>query len=193
MTAVAILPRSASAPTPRFARVNSLLLRPLPVDPQRLVILDRPGTERTNGYTTFDASRRHAAAFDGAMAWSLGGTSLVAYGGETGAVEHHFVSGDYFSTLGVRPLVGRTITPADDVEGGGTDGPAIMISYGLWQRRFGGVAAVVGARVIVDRLPVTVVGVTPPDFFGPVVGRGFDIALPIKIQPLVQPSTLTDQ
>jgi predicted permease len=198
VTAVAVLSLALGigANTAIFSLVNSLLLRPLPVaDPHRLVILTTgPDLAEQYGYTTFDQIRRHGTALDGAMAWSLGGTSLLAYGGETSAVEHHFVSGDYFSTLGVQPLVGRTLTPADDVEGGGPDGPAVVISHGLWQRRFGGAATVVGAKVTVDRLPATIVGVTPPGFFGPVVGSGFDIALPIKIQPLVQPSTpLTDE
>ena len=63
----------------------------------------------------------------------------------------------------------------------------------VWRQRFGGAANIVGAKVIVDRSPATIVGVAPPGFFGPVVGQGFDIALPIKVQRLVQPSTpLTD-
>lgn len=198
VTAVAVLSLALGigANTAIFSLVNSLLLRPLPVaDPHRLVVLTTgPDLTEEYGYRTFDAIRRHGAAFDGAMAWSLGGTSLLAYGEQTGAVEDHFVSGDYFSTLGVRPLIGRVLNPADDVDGGGPEGPAIVISYGLWQRRFGGAATAVGAKVTVDRLPATIVGVTPPDFFGPVVGSGFDIALPIRIQPLVEPATpLTDQ
>ena len=105
---------------------------------------------------------------------------MLRHGDATETVEHHFVSGDYFSTLGIRPLLGRTITVADDVDGGGPDGPVIVISYGLWQRHFGGAASVVGAHVIVDRTPATIVGVAPSEFFGPVVGSGFDIAVPIK-------------
>src|SRR5882672_46419 len=88
-----------------------------------------------------------------------------------------------------RPLLSRSITAADDVDGGEPDGPVIVISHELWQRRFGGAANVVGAKVIVDRSPATIVGVAPSDFFGPVVGSGFDIAVPIKVQPLVQPAT----
>jgi putative ABC transport system permease protein len=198
VTAVAILSLALGigANTAIFSLVNSLLLRPLPVtDPQRLVMLTTGSEESEQyGYTTFEQIRRHGEAFDGALAWSLGGKSVLTHGGETETVEHHFVSGDYFSTLGVRPLLGRTIGLADDVDGGGPDGPVVVISYGLWQTRFGGAASVVGAKVNVDRTPATIVGVAPPDFFGPVVGRGFDIALPIKVQPVVQPATpLTDE
>jgi putative ABC transport system permease protein len=198
VTAVAILSLALGigANTAIFSLVNGLLLRPLPVrDPQRLVILST-GPEQTEqyGYATFEQIRRHGEAFDGALAWSLGGKSILKYGDETEPVEHHFVSGDYFTTIGVRPLLGRTIALADDVDGGGPDGPVIVISYGLWQRRFGGAASVVGAKVIVDRSAATIVGVAPADFFGPVVGSGFDIALPIKVQPLMQPATpLTDE
>ena len=198
VTAVAVLSLvlGIGANTAIFSLVNGLLLRPLPVkDPHRLVMVST-GSEMTTqfGYATFEQIRRHGEAFDGALAWSLGGKSMLTYGDATETVEHHFVSGDYFSTLGVRPLLGRSITVADDVDGGGPDGPVIVISYGLWQRRFGGAASVVGAKVIVDRSPATIVGVAPSDFFGPVVGSGFDIAVPIKVQPLVQPATpLTDE
>ena len=99
----------------------------------------------------------------------------------------------YFSTLGVRAVVGRTLTPADDVPGGGPDGLVAMISYRLWQTRFGGAANIVGARITIERTPVTVVGVIPPEFFGLIVGRTFDVALPIRQQPLLsRAAPLTD-
>src|SRR5581483_4720556 len=60
-----------------------------------------------------------------------------------------------------------------------------MISYGLWQRRFGGAADVIGKTIIVERVPYTIVGVTPPEFTGPEVGRGADVILPIGTEPLV--------
>ena len=198
VTAVALLSLALGigANTAIFSLVNGLLLRPLPVrDPHRLVMVSanfQPNGQY--GYRTFDQIRRHGAAFDGALAWSLGGKSMLTYQGAREAVEHHFVSGDYFATLGVRPVLGRTITVDDDVDGGGPDGPVIVISHGLWQRRFAGAPGVVGAHVIVDRTAATIVGVAPADFFGPVVGSGFDIAVPIKVQPLVQPATpLTDE
>ncbi|HEV3062155.1 MAG TPA: ABC transporter permease [Vicinamibacterales bacterium] len=197
VTAVAVLSLTLGigANSAIFSLVNSLLLRPLPVaDPQRLVMLSTgSGETEQYSYSVFEQVRRYGGAFDGAIAWSLGGKSVLAFGASTESVEHQFVSGDYFSTLGVQPLLGRAIGPADDVEGGGPGGPVVMISYGLWQRRFGGAASVVGTQVRVDRTTATIVGVTPADFFGLMVGRGFDITLPIKAQPLVQPATpLTD-
>ena len=73
--------------------------------------------------------------------------------------------------LGERPLfrrarrpaiLGRTLTPADDRRGGGPDGPVAVISYSFWQRRFGGAADVIGQPLTVERVPFTIVGVTPP-------------------------------
>ncbi|HEV2983146.1 MAG TPA: ADOP family duplicated permease [Vicinamibacterales bacterium] len=197
VSAVAILSLALGigANTAIFSLVNSLLLRPLPVtDPQRLVMVStEPGETEQYSHSVLDEIRRYGGAFDGAFAWSLGGKSILGFGATTETVEHQFVSGDYFLTLGVRPVLGRAIGPADDVDGGGPDGPVVMISYGLWRQRFGGSANVVGAKVRVDRTTATIVGVTPPDFFGLVVGRGFDITLPIRAQRLVQPATpLTD-
>ena len=59
-----------------------------------------------------------------------------------------------------RPILGRTFTDQDDRRGGGPDGPVAVISYGFWQRRFGGAADAVGRRLDIERVPVTVIGVT---------------------------------
>ncbi|HVQ15503.1 MAG TPA: FtsX-like permease family protein, partial [Vicinamibacterales bacterium] len=174
--------------------VNALLLRPLPVtDPQRLVVLSTGHSDvESFSYLMFEQVRQ-LDEFDGALAWSLPGKSTLTYGSDTQPAERQFVSGDYFATLGVSAILGRTLTRDDDAVGGGQDGVVAVISYACWQTRFGGAPAIVGARMIVDRTPVTIVGVTPPAFFGLTVGRSFDIQLPIRAQPLVQPATpLTD-
>jgi hypothetical protein len=131
--------------------------------------------------------RQRAQAFDGALAWSGGGPPTqfnLAEGGETQPAEGIYVSGDFFKILGVPALLGRMLTSADDVRGA-PGGPVAVISYGLWQRRFGGAADVVGRPLIVERVPFTIVGVTPPEFFGTEVGRSFDVALPIGAEPLI--------
>ena len=84
-----------------------------------------------------------------------------------------------FDVLGVRAVVGRTLHGADDVRGGGPDGPVAVISYAIWQRRYGGAPDVVGRTVSIERVPFTIVGVTPKGFFGPDVGRSFDVAVPL--------------
>ena len=175
-----------------FGVVNSLLLRPLPVaDPYRLVTISSDSAI-ARGYAagfgwTFAMWRNlrpHVTLFDGAIAWTPARFDL-ARSGERQPAEGIFASADYFATLGVPAILGRTFTTADDRPGGGAQGPVAVISYGLWQRRFGGAASVVGEPLLVDGVPVTIVGVTPPTFFGVDVGRAFDVALPLETEPLI--------
>jgi putative ABC transport system permease protein len=199
VTAVAVLSLALGigANTAIFSLVNSLILRTLPVaDPQRLVILSGPrnsGVRPAFSYATFDQIRRHGPAFDGALAYSnCCGQATLMIRGESQPVDRFFVSGDFFGTLGVSPLIGRLLTPADDVPGGGPGGPAAVISYKLWQERFGGAVSVIGAPVTLERVAVVIVGVTPPDFLGIEVGRTFDVLLPIRTEPLIHPAIAFD-
>ena len=185
VVAVLSLALGIGANTAIFSLVNSLILRTLPVtEPQRLVILSgrRNGDARQDfSYATFDQIRRHAEAFSGTLAYGNccdKGTLTIA--GEAISIDRAFVSGDFFDTLGVVPLIGRLLTPEDDVRGGGPNGTAAVISYKLWQERFGGAVSVIGAPVTVERAAVTVIGVTPPAFLGVEVGRTFDMILPIR-------------
>src|SRR5439155_260827 len=66
------------------------------------------------------------------------------------------------------------------------DGPVAVISFAFWQRRFGGSADAIGRRLMLERIPFTVVGIMPPQFFGPEVGRRYDVAIPIGTEPLVR-------
>jgi putative ABC transport system permease protein len=170
------------ANTAIFSIVNSLLLRPLPVrQPQQLVTL-------TDGSWTnpiWEQIRDRHGLFDSAFAWSARRFNLAS-GGETKLVDGIWASGSFFETLGVSPILGRTFTVLDDRRGGGPDGAVAVISYDFWQRRFGGSADVVGRRLNIERVPFTVVGVTPPEFFGPEVGRTFDVAIPIGIEPIIR-------
>jgi predicted permease len=187
VTAVAVLSLALGigANTAIFTLVNSVILRTLPVsDPQQLAILSgrrNSGARPAFSYATFDQIRRHGQAFDGALAFSnSGGDGILTIAGEAVSVNRLFVSGDFFDTLRLSPVIGRLLTPHDDVTGGGPDGPVAVISYRLWQERFGGSPAVIGTPVTFDRAPITIVGVTPPRFFGIEVGRTFDMILPIK-------------
>jgi MacB-like periplasmic core domain len=94
----------------------------------------------------------------------------------------------------VPAILGRTIAVPDDTRDA-QNGPVAVISYRLWQRRFGGAADIVGRRLVVERVPFTIVGVTPPSFFGAEVGRTFDIALPMNAEPLIpgRPSRIDPQ
>jgi putative ABC transport system permease protein len=197
VTTVAILSLALGigANTTIFSLVNSLLLRTLPVaDAQRLAILTSPALSYRApfSYATFEKIREHGQSFDGVLAYNCCGKSPLTIGGENQIVDRMWVSGDFFATLGVRALLGRTITLADDVAGGGPQGQVAMISYRLWQRRFGGATDIIGTSPTIERAPVTIVGVTPPNFFGVEVGRDVDVMLPIKTQPLVQPAIAGD-
>lgn len=188
---VAILALGIGANAAIFGVINGLLLRPLPVtDPHRLVTISSDsalarGSRIGFGWSLamWDALQPHASLFDGALAWTPARFNL-AQRGERQLVEGIFASADYFATLGVRPLRGRTFTAEDDQSGGGPTGPVGVISYALWQRQFGG-ADVIGRLLMVDGLPVTIVGVMPRGFFGADVGRAIDVALPLRIEPVI--------
>ena len=179
------------ANTAIFSLVNSLLLRSLPVpDADRLVTLTVGNTtDQRFTYATFDEIRRQGHPFDGALAWA---ESLLTIGEEAEPSYAQWVSGDFFETLGVRAFVGRTFTPSDDVAGGGPAGPVAVISYSLWQRRFGGAFDVIGRSLLVEGAAVTVVGVAPAGFHGVQVGSAFDLLLPIHTNDLIRPTTPRD-
>jgi predicted permease len=195
VSAVAVLSLALGigANTAIFSLVNSLLFRALPVtDPQRLVSISSDMAVRLGfkagvgwSYAMWNRFRPRAEPFDGTFAWSLQRFNL-AQGGEAQPVDGVVASGDFFTTLGVGALAGRTFTAADDVPGGGPDGPVAVISYGLWQRRYGGSSGVIGTPLVVEHVPFTIIGVTPPDFFGVEVGRTFDVALPLATEPLIR-------
>jgi len=187
VSAVAILSLAlgVGANTAIFSLVDSLMLRSLPVrEPQRLAFLE--GGAWTNPIWEQIRERQHEL-FDGAIAWSRQQFDLAS-GGESRLVEGLWASGGFFDVLGVPAVLGRTFTPADDRRGGGMDGPVAVISHRFWQQRFTGAADVIGRPLTISRVPYTIVGVTPPEFFGPEVGTGFDVIVPIGTEPLVRGS-----
>src|SRR5689334_23210169 len=175
------------ANTAMFSLINGLLLRTLPVkDPARLVQItaDADGENPYWSYQIWREIDRRPQLFAGTLAWSDARLNL-ARGGETRYVDGLWVNGSFFDLLGVPPLVGRTLSAADDAPGGGTDGPVAVISYDFWQRHFGGALTAIGSPLLLERVPFTVVGVTPPDFFGLDVGRAFDVAVPIQARDVI--------
>jgi len=195
VSAVAVLSLALGigANTAIFSIVNSLLLRSLPVaDPSRLALVSSTTGAYLNNdswtYAIWDNIRQRSLAgnlFEGTLAWSSTRFNL-AQGGETHPVDGMYVGGDYFGVLGVPALIGRMITAADDVRGGGKEGPVAIISYAFWQRQFGGAANVLGQTLTVEGVPFTIVGVTPPAFFGSEVGRAVDVAIPLGTEPLIR-------
>jgi len=188
------------ANTAIFSLVNSLLLRALPVrEPAQLALITDDQERGIAAWTNpiWEQIRDRRDLFDAAFAWSTIRFNLAS-GGETQYVDGIWASGRLFDTLGVPAMLGRTFTEADDVRGGGPDGPVAVISYGFWQRRFGalrqaqgvqslsrdGAGNVIGQKLTLDKVVFTIIGVTGPDFFGPDVGRAFDVAVPIGTEPI---------
>ncbi len=186
ISAVAVLSLALGigANTAIFSIVDSLMLRSLPVkEPQRLVLLadwswTNPIWEQIRD--------RQDQLFQSAFAWSSTRFNLTE-SGQTDFARGLWASGRFFEVLGVPAILGRTFTTADDARGGGPDGAVTVISYDFWQTHFGGAADVVGRSLTLNRVAFTVIGVTPPGFFGPSVGQAFDVAAPLGDEPLVRP------
>jgi putative ABC transport system permease protein len=184
VTAAAVLSLALGigANTALFSILNSLLLKTLPVrDPAQLVVIDEGSW--TNPIWEQIRDRRHQI-FDEAFAWSATRFNLSP-AGRTDYVQGQWASGGMFDVLGVHAILGRTFTDTDDVRGGGPDGPVAVISYGFWQRHFGGAPDVIGKTLSVDHAIVTIIGVTPGSFLGVDVGRAADVTLPIGLQALM--------
>jgi predicted permease len=176
------------ANTAIFQLLDAVRLRMLPVkNPQELVELKIADNEhccsgdfsgRRNNFTLaqWEQIQEQQQAFSSVFAWGDKRFNLTQ-SGEAHFAEGLWVSGDYFKTLGVGPLLGRLIERGDDVRGCAT-GEAV-ISYAFWQRHFGGDAAVLGKTLLLDGQRVEVMGVTPATFSGVEVGRNFDVALPV--------------
>ena len=93
-----------------------------------------------------------------------------------------WVSGNYFSTFGVGAFAGRTIQPSDDQP---SAPPVVMLSYRAWQQEYGSDPSIVGSTMIIDGHPFTLVGITPPGFFGETLrGNPAEIWLPINTEPI---------
>jgi predicted permease len=134
-------------------------------------------------YGMYERARDRNDLFSGVTAFADADRFNVSVGGDAALADGQLVSGDYFSTLGVQPIFGRTLTPGDDIAGAS---PAAVISYGYWQRRFGSDRSAISKSISVNGEPFTVVGVAPPEFFGVDPGRSVEVWVPLHTQPLVE-------
>jgi putative ABC transport system permease protein len=178
-SAVAILSLALGigANTAIFSLINAVILKMLPVShPEQLVEL---GTKTEDGLSftnpVWEQVRDRQDVFSGAFAYSPTRLNL-AMGGEVRNANASWVSGDFFRTLGVNPLLGRTIAADDDKRGCPVIG---LLSYDFWQREFGGGADVLDRRLTLNTHPVRIVGVAPPGFSGIQVGEAVDVYLPL--------------
>lgn len=185
LTAVASLALGLGANAAIFSIVDHLLLRALPVrHADRLLMIDTGSLT----YPIWEQVRARAGEFDGAGAWA-NQEMATRLDGVSRREQAMYVSGGLFELLGVVPVLGRTITTEDDRRGGGPHGPVAVISHAYWERAFGRNPNVLGRTIVVERVPFTIVGVMPPSFFGPEVGRSFTVALPFGAEPLIRGSS----
>src|SRR5262245_7553818 len=190
LVAILSLALGIGANTAIFSILDTLMLRTLPVkSPGQLAVLGIGNSGRDSWtYPIWEQIRDRRDLFDGAFAYSSARFNL-SRSAQTEYVDGFWGSGRIFEVLGVPAILGRTFTEADDRRGGGADGAVAVISYRYWQAKYSGAADVVGQTITVDRVPFTIVGVTPPEFFGIEVGRTFDVAIPFGTEPLVRGKT----
>jgi putative ABC transport system permease protein len=180
--AVLSLALGIGANTAIFSLIDSVMLRLLPVEkPEQLAQLLRANFSGTGeGSPSFtnplwEQVRDHQDVFSDVFAWG-GDRFDLSQGGAVHYASGFFASGDYFNTLGVRPVAGRLITPADDRRGC----PAVaVLSYGFWQDHFGGTQSTIGSTVSLDNHPFQIIGVSSPGFYGVEIGNKFEVAIPI--------------
>lgn len=155
--------------TTLFSLVNMLILRPLPVeDPGQLVTFS--SQQKGNfpmpvfSYPEYRDIRDQASPWlSGVLAYCTGLDGLSA-DGHADRVITHYVTGNYFTLLGVKPGLGRLILPSEGkVEGAD---PVLVLGYSYWKTHFAGDPNIIGKRVLIDGHPVTVVGVAPKQFHG---------------------------
>ena len=200
LTVIATLALGIGANAAIFTLVDALLLRPLPVShPEQLAIVSDPTQVNNNNvggpltafvsFLLYKDVRARNTVFTDMYANGWSGPIDVTFGASgNGAAEQphaRFVTGNFFSVLGVAAYAGRTFTAAQD-ETPGQD-PVAVITYDYWQRRFAGSSAAIGSVMRVNDVAVTIIGVTPPGFSGDIVGQPLDFWLPMMMDPVIQP------
>lgn len=186
-TAVAIitLALGIGATTAVFSVVNAILLRPLPYPhPDRLMTVWE--TEPSGPYNLYPASgpdfvdwREHNNVFSSVAAGTTAGAALTG-GAEPMLISGYGVSPELFRVLGVQPLLGRLFTAGETVSG---HDHLVILSYGLWQRAFGGQRSIVGKTITLDGQAWDVAGVMPQNFkFPPIWGQKADFWKPLNLR-----------
>ena len=180
------------ANTAIFSLIDAVMWRTLPVkDPEGLVLLTHSRGTAFEGGFTYQQYRimrqQQSRGFTDLAAWSSVRLNVSIDGNVEPTTDGQLVSGSYFSLLGVSPIAGRAISAEDDVVPNGH--PVAMISYGYWKRRFGLSPSVIGRDIAISGTRFTIIGVTPPEFFGVQVGISPSVFLPVMMQPTAMPDS----
>jgi len=169
IVAVITLALGIGANTAIFSMVDAFLLRPLPVAAPAQITVLAFQQKQGNFLTQFsiadyrDIQNQTKEVFSDVFAYQFGLDGL-SVDGKADRVMTNYVSGNYFSALGLKPALGRFILPSEgDVPGAD---PVMVLAYSYWQTRFGGDPGIVGRKVSVDGKPITIVGVAPQGFVG---------------------------
>ena len=170
------------ASTAIFGLLDLLLLKPLPVrEPQQLVHVTTAGERGPAGSGSsntpwFQQVASRTDLFSDVML-ARHDAYKVAINGRVEVLMGQRVTTNYYTLLGIPAVLGRTFATMDRPESGGS--PVAVISHRLWQRRFAGRTDVLGAPISVDQRSYTIIGVTPPQFSGILVGWTMDVTLPL--------------
>jgi predicted permease len=198
ITAVLTLAIGIGGSTAIFTLIHAVMLKSLPVtDPSRLYRIGDGGNCCVQGgpqdrwgmfsYPLFERLKAELPEFEEIAAFQAGNGrfSVRRPNVDTAArpLRSEYVSGNYFSTLGVNAFGGRMLTPSDDTPAAS---PALVVSYHTWQGTYNGDASLIGSTLVVEGHPFTVIGVTPPGFFGETLrGDPPDLYVPLHQEPMI--------
>ena len=174
-----------------YSWIEGILLRPYPLVVQQDRLYALAGTARgTPGYTAnawpdLKDLERSSTLVQSFIANDITGTTL-SVGEHAERVPGGIVSANYFDAIGVRPLLGRGFELGEDV--GRNAHPVVVIGYRLWQERFNGDRGALGKKLVMNGVPHTVIGVTPPEFAGTFVGYVFQFWVPASQDEVFDPT-----
>jgi predicted permease len=202
LTAVLTLALGIGGTTAIFTLIHEVMLRSLPVsDPARLYRIGDGNSCCVQGgpqdrwgmfsYPLFERLKAELPEFEEVAAFQAGGSRLSVRRQDVDTTSRplrsEFVTGNYFSTLGVSAFGGRVLTVTDDAPAAP---PAVVLSHHVWQGTYGGDPSMVGATLVIEGRPFTVVGITAPGFFGETLrGDPPDLWIPLQQEPLINGDT----
>jgi len=197
LTAMLTLALGIGATTAIFSLIHTVMLKSLPVvDPSSLYRIGEgqdccvEGSPQDNwgmfSYPFYELMKKNTPEFEELAAFQAGGWQISTRRSESDRVARplrsEFVSGNYFHSFGLGAFAGRTIQPSDDQP---SASPVAMLSYRAWQQQYGSDARIVGANFILDGHPFTIIGITPPGFFGETLRSDPpDLWIPINQEPI---------